>query len=75
MASMEAGVLCSILTQPVWVIKTRMLLNVDPKIKGLGNLLDATREILRQHGAGGFFRGLGINIILSVNGIVQMQTY
>jgi hypothetical protein len=31
-ASLEAGVLATIATQPFWVIKTRMLLNVSPNI-------------------------------------------
>lgn len=32
LASLEAGVIATIVTQPFWVIKTRMLLNTDPKI-------------------------------------------
>jgi hypothetical protein len=31
-ASIEAGVIATIITQPFWVIKTRMLLNVEPNI-------------------------------------------
>jgi hypothetical protein len=29
LASFEAGVICTILTQPAWIIKTRMLLNTE----------------------------------------------
>jgi hypothetical protein len=32
MASTEASLAATLLTQPVWVVKTRMLLNVDPRI-------------------------------------------
>ena len=31
-ASIEASILTTFLTQPIWVIKTRMLLNVNKKI-------------------------------------------
>jgi hypothetical protein len=31
-ASTEASFAATLLTQPVWVVKTRMLLNVDPRI-------------------------------------------
>jgi hypothetical protein len=31
-ASLEAGIIATISTQPFWVIKTRMLLNTDPHI-------------------------------------------
>lgn len=32
LSSLEAGVIVTIITQPFWVIKTRMLLNVNPLI-------------------------------------------
>lgn len=32
LASLEAGVLATVITQPFWVIKTRMLLNTDSKV-------------------------------------------
>ena len=31
-AGLEAGGLATIITQPMWVIKTRILLNTDPKV-------------------------------------------
>lgn len=32
MASTEASLAATLLTQPVWVVKTRMLLNVDSRV-------------------------------------------
>jgi len=32
LASLEAGIIATIVTQPFWVIKTRMLLNIDPNV-------------------------------------------
>lgn len=43
LASMEAGILITLCTQPLWVIKTRMLLNVNPTITEVQNFLNQTR--------------------------------
>lgn len=32
LASIEAGVIATVVTQPMWVVKTRMLLNVNKNI-------------------------------------------
>jgi hypothetical protein len=32
-ASIEASFIATVVTQPIWVIKTRMLLNTEPKIR------------------------------------------
>jgi hypothetical protein len=42
-ASLEAGVVATIVTQPFWVIKTRMLLNVDPNINEFSNFTSKTK--------------------------------
>ena len=31
-ASVEASVIATLVTQPIWVVKTRMLLNVDKNL-------------------------------------------
>lgn len=31
-ASLEAGIIATLVTQPFWVIKTRMLLNTAPNV-------------------------------------------
>ena len=36
-ASIEASVLTTLITQPIWVIKTRMLLNMNQKISEYEN--------------------------------------
>lgn len=37
-ASIDASILTTLLTQPIWVIKTRMMLNVNKKISEYQNL-------------------------------------
>ena len=75
LASFEAGVFASILTQPFWVIKTRMLLNTTPKTGQFSNFYDKTKEIYRQYGSRGFMKGLSVNLWLSGLGISQMFFY
>lgn len=74
-ASIEASILTTFLTQPIWVIKTRMLLNVNKKIGEFENLKNQSMEIYRQHGFTGFLKGLQLSIILSFSGVVQMYVY
>jgi len=37
LASIEASLLSVFITEPVWIVKTRMLLNTEEKISGLAN--------------------------------------
>lgn len=74
-ASLEAGVVATLLTQPFWVIKTRMLLNVDPKINEFSNFISKTKEIYQHHKLAGFTKGLSVNLMLAVLGVAQMYVY
>lgn len=74
-ASLEAGILATVLTQPFWVIKTRMLLNIDPKINEFTNFISKTKEIYQHHRLIGFTKGLTVNLILAVLGVAQMYVY
>jgi solute carrier family 25 folate transporter 32 len=75
LASLEAGVIATLFTQPFWVIKTRMLLNVQPNISEAANFWAKTKEIHAQHGAKGFLKGMGVNLVLACLGISQMYIY
>jgi solute carrier family 25 folate transporter 32 len=72
---MEASLVGTIATQPLWVIKTRMLLNVVPGVTEMQNLKHSCKQIYKQDGAVGYCRGLGLSLVLSVSGIVQMYSY
>lgn len=74
-ASLEAGVIATLLTQPFWVIKTRMLLNVDPNTKEITNFISKTKEIYHHHKLVGFTKGLSVNLMLAVLGVAQMYVY
>lgn len=75
LASLEAGVLATVITQPFWVIKTRMLLNTDSKVNEFTNLASKTKEIYQHNGPSGFLKGLSVNLVLAVLGVGQMFVY
>jgi hypothetical protein len=64
-ASTMASLLGTILTQPLWVVKTRMLLNTTSGIK----------QIYKQSGVMGYSKGLGLSLLLSFSGVIQMYAY
>jgi solute carrier family 25 folate transporter 32 len=75
MASVEASLISTLITQPMWVIKTRMVLNVHKNITEHQNFKEQVRELYRQHGLKGFLKGLQLSLILSSTGVVQMYLY
>lgn len=74
-ASIEASIIATVVTQPLWVIKTRMLLNVQPGLGEMQHMVMKSREIYQQSGLRGFAKGLGISVVLSFNGVLQMYIY
>ncbi|OAA54205.1 Mitochondrial carrier domain protein [Cordyceps fumosorosea ARSEF 2679] len=74
-ASALAGAATSILTNPVWVLKTRML-SSDRSARGAyPSMLAGARAILRADGPRGFYRGLGVSLIGVSHGAVQFAVY
>ena len=75
LASIEAGVIATVATQPMWVVKTRMLLNVSKNISEYQNYKNQVNEIYKQHGLKGFLKGLQLSLVLATTGVVQMYLY
>lgn len=74
-ASVEASILCTLVTQPIWVIKTRMLLNTNPRISEYQNFKRQVKEVYSHYGLKGALRGLELSLILSFTGVIQMYVY
>jgi solute carrier family 25 folate transporter 32 len=74
-ASAEASVMATTLTQPIWVVRTRMLLNTQPRIRGLEHAVAKTKEIYEQCGPRGFLKGFGMSLVLSSSVVLQMYLY
>ncbi|VUC36859.1 unnamed protein product [Clonostachys rosea] len=70
-----AGAITTVLTNPIWVIKTRML-SSDKGAEGAYPSMSAgVRTILSSEGIRGFYRGLGVSLIGVSHGAVQFAVY
>jgi solute carrier family 25 folate transporter 32 len=70
-----AGAATTVLTNPVWVIKTRML-SSDKGAEGAYPSMSAgIRTIWQREGVKGFYRGLGVSLIGVSHGAVQFAVY
>jgi solute carrier family 25 (mitochondrial folate transporter), member 32 len=75
LASAEASLFGTLTTQPLWVVRTRMLLNTNPHLSDYKSFILCSRQIMRQHGWWGYARGLDLSLILAGTGVLQMYTY
>ncbi|KAJ8389492.1 hypothetical protein AAFF_G00120300 [Aldrovandia affinis] len=73
----QAGVLTLCLTNPVWVTKTRLVLqyNTDPSRKQYKGMLDALMKIYRHEGVPGLYRGFVPGLIGTSHGALQFMLY
>jgi len=77
-AGMVAGTNVAVLTNPLWVIKTRMQLDHRSPITGLrefATALDAVRHAYSHDGPRAFARGLVPSLMLVPQGALQMMAY
>ena len=70
MATSMAGILATILTNPLWFINTRVSLS-----KGDKGVVFIVRDIYVSEGLSAFFKGVIPNIILVVNPIINFMVY
>ncbi|KAG0571231.1 hypothetical protein M758_6G213100 [Ceratodon purpureus] len=76
LSAAEAGSVVAVLTNPVWVVKTRLQLQAPGHARRpyLG-FSDAFRSILREEGLRGLYKGLGPGLILVSHGALQFMAY
>lgn len=73
----EAGILTLTITNPIWVTKTRLILqyNSDPNSKQYKGMLDALAKIYRQEGVAGLYRGYVPGLLGTSHGALQFMAY
>lgn len=64
----------SVLVQPIWVTKTRRLLD-SQKGNDFKRLNSILKSIYKDHGVLGFYRGFSLSLALSLYGTVQLTSY
>lgn len=77
-AAALSGVITQTLTNPIWVIKSRMELqqrNAPHSSSNYKNTFDAARVIYREEGARGFYAGFTLSLFNNIHGVVQLVTY
>ena len=78
MSGLEAGAVVSIVTNPVWVVKTRLQLQdrmPGSGVKAYDGAIDCLRSIAREEGVAGLYRGLLPSLLLVSHGAIQMAVY
>lgn len=74
-ASALAGATTQVITNPVWVIKTRMLSSDRAAEGAYPGMLTGIRRLYAAEGWRGFYRGLGVGLFGVSHGAVQFAVY
>ncbi|KAF2870181.1 mitochondrial carrier domain-containing protein [Massariosphaeria phaeospora] len=80
-AAVAAGIATSTATNPIWLVKTRLQLDKSRGQTGPGtarqykNSLDCVRQVLRQEGIRGLYRGLSASYLGTVETALHLVLY
>ncbi|ODV85566.1 hypothetical protein CANARDRAFT_176013 [[Candida] arabinofermentans NRRL YB-2248] len=75
MCAFAAGWSTSILTNPIWVIKTRMITTSRTAPGAYTSILDGVQQIYRKEGITGYYKGLTPALISVSQGALQFSIY
>lgn len=67
--------LTQVLTNPIWVLKTRILSSDKGTAGAYPGMLTGAARLFRAEGLRGFYRGLGISLLGVSHGAVQFAVY
>jgi len=74
-ASGVSGILTAVFTNPIWVIKTRMLSSARNTPGAYRSIAHGSAEIFRTEGVRGFYRGLLPSLFGVSHGAIQFMAY
>ncbi|KAH8664079.1 mitochondrial carrier domain-containing protein [Xylariales sp. PMI_506] len=74
-ASAAAGACVQVLTNPIWVLKVRMLSSDRGAVGAYPSMWAGAVQLFRNEGWRGFYRGLGISLFGVSHGAVQFAVY
>ncbi|KFY12437.1 hypothetical protein V492_03879 [Pseudogymnoascus sp. VKM F-4246] len=75
LTSLGAGLLTTLATNPIWVLKTRMLSTDRGALGAYPSMWAGARAIARTEGWRGFYRGMGASCLGVSHGAVQFGVY
>ncbi|KAK2073726.1 hypothetical protein P8C59_007978 [Phyllachora maydis] len=75
MSSLLAGALTQVITNPIWVLKTRMLSSDRTTVGADRNMWAGATRLFREEGFRGLYRGLGVSMLAVSHGAVQFAVY
>lgn len=75
MASGISGIMTAVFTNPIWVIKTRMLSTARSTPGAYRTIAHGTYELYRTEGLRGFYRGLLPSLFGVSHGAIQFMAY
>lgn len=76
-AGFVAGVCANTLTNPIWMVRTRMQLHVDASAgqRAYAGYVDVISSIFREEGIGGFYKGIFASYWGCAEGSIQFLMY
>ncbi|KAL2170955.1 hypothetical protein VTG60DRAFT_4217 [Thermothelomyces hinnuleus] len=74
-ASLAAGAATQVITNPIWVLKTRMLSSDRSAAGAYPSMWAGAVRLVREEGIRGFYRGLGVGMLAVSHGAVQFAVY
>lgn len=77
-ASIEAGAVMVLITNPVWLVKTRLQLQrgaLETSVKPYSSMFDAFVRIVREEGILSLYRGVLPSLLLTSHGAIQLVVY
>ncbi|KAK3944143.1 mitochondrial carrier domain-containing protein [Diplogelasinospora grovesii] len=74
-ASLLAGAATQVITNPIWVLKTRMLSSDRNAAGAYPSMWTGATRLLREEGFLAFYRGLGVGMLAVSHGAVQFAVY
>ncbi len=70
-----AGSITSVVTNPIWVINTRLLVKDDEGKSGKIGMKEAALKIYKDDGIVGFWRGIIPALVLVINPVIQYTVF
>jgi len=75
-AATIAGALTQLITNPIWVVKNRLQLQLrNGDASNYKSTLDAFSVIFREEGIRGLYAGFGLSLVNNIHGVVQLVTF